>query len=287
MAYKGKIIGKCGQEKPYTGKGNCPKGEGKTMGIIVTGLNSYFPLEQTEFENNLIGYVSSEGANWMSPITNIVEDTPSGDDFAVSTIGYGGARPTGLNQASTIFRVSLGECFYKEISKLDKKDVRIFRYDDEGYIYGTVKTIDNIDYFAGFEAVIFSAPLKSTGNDSTYGVNLGVWYGNNYRQERIDSHAFPINFPDGLTAVTLQKGTATGTATVIEVCGGQDLTNMFDWTDPSIFANPSGTAPTTVALTNGELTFDPVAAYRIKDAAALQAQDIPGLAGVAEFVNLA
>lgn len=287
MAYKGQITGKCGQESAYTGVGNCPTDESKTVDLAITGLNATYPMEAEAFRSGLEGWVLSTGADRIYPVKGIVENTWSGGDVATSDLGFSGTMPVGLNGANEIYRIDGGLCLYKELSKFNKQKVRVFRGDDQRKKIGTIRTVIGGDKFAGFEAKVYAYYLKATDNATVGSVYLGVWYSSNYEKEYINSHAIEADLPDGLTAITLKKGATAGTAKVVELCGNQDLTEMFEWVEPSLYLNEAGTSPTTVTLNNGSLTFEPVAAYRIKDAAALQAKDIPGVSGVAEFVNLA
>lgn len=97
MAYKGKIIGKCGQEGAYTGVGSCPTDEGKTTELIITALNATYPMDAEAFSSGLAGWISSTGADRMYPIKGIVENTWTGGDVATSDLGFSGTMPVSLN----------------------------------------------------------------------------------------------------------------------------------------------------------------------------------------------
>ncbi len=198
---------------------------------------------------------------------------------------------TGLSAPpNEMYRIEAGLCFYKEASRLNKRKVRVFRIDDEGFIFGTVKTVGDTDYFVGFEAITYAYPAKAT-DGSTFGYPyLGVWYSANNEKEYINANAFEIpSVPDGLIGIILEKGNATGTAKVVSTCGGDDYTSSYDW-QPEMFVNLAGASPETVTINQdtGLLTFaPPVASYRIKSASALEESDIYGLDGVEQMVDLA
>lgn len=288
MAYLGKINGGCAEETSLTGKSNCSRNEGKTVGLIITSLNAKYPIDADVFRQNLEGYVADTTVLRMLPIKDIVENTIAGGDIATSTIGFGPTMPTGLNAADEIYRIDAGICLYKELSKLNRRNVRVFRVDDQGYIYGTVIEQGGTEYFAGFEASVYSYSEKSTGNDAPAGIYLRVFYSVNYESEYINANAFEIKMPDGLVGVTLKKGSATDTAKVIEDCSGEDLTSAYSW-NVSMFIDSDGNAPTSVTYDpfKEELTFVPSGSYQVQKAAALQLEDIFGMEGVNCFVDLA
>ena len=95
--------------------------------------------------------------------------------------------------------------------------------------------------------------------------------------------------PDGLIGVRLKKGTGSGKATVVTVCGGEDVTADYgDKWAAELFLNESGEAPTSATFDAGTglITFDPVASYRVASASVLAGADIDGLEGVDELVSL-
>lgn len=283
----GKIIGNCGAETPLTGRSNCSRSEGKTVGLIITALNALYPIDPDTFRAGLEGWVAAVGNMRMFPIGNIIENTIAGGDIATSTIGFGPTQATGENATDEIYRINAGDCLYKELAKLNRRNMRVFRVDDQGYIWGTVIEQGGEEYFAGFEANLYAYGIKATGNDAPAGVYLRVFYSVNYENEKKNSNAFEITMPLGLVGVTLQKGATTGTAKVIEACSGEDITMEHDWTT-DMFVNATGAEPETVTLnpTTEELTFVPVGSYQVKKAAALQAENIFGIEGVSGTVDL-
>ena len=104
-------------------------------------------------------------------------------------------------------------------------------------------------------------------------------------------HAFEVglpNVPDGLIGVALKAG-ATGTASVVTACGGEDITAEYgDKWKANMFINDSGTAATTATfdLATGLLSIAPAGKYRVASASVLEAGDILGLDGVGEYADV-
>lgn len=288
----GQIKGNCQAETPLTGSGSCPKQEGKVSALIVTGLNALYPMDQTEFSEALSGYVSDPGVLRMYPVKDIVGMTLSGGDINAPDLGtYGGPAPTNLNAKNVAYQINAGDCLYKELAKFNKRKMRLFRVDDQGYIYGTVVVRGGVEYFAGFEVTLYAVRTPTDGS-TAYNLSLYAYYTPNNEAEEKNMNAFEVglaNVPDGLLGVVLKKGATGLTATVETVCGGEDVTAEYGdkWTT-DMFLNNSGSKPTTVTFSSdtGLLTFAPAGSYRVASAKVLEAGDIVGLEGVDQFVAL-
>lgn len=290
MAYLGQIQGNCQQDVPYTGIGDCNVKEGKTVALLITGYNALYPIDKATFISNLNGYVSQEGNLRMYPVNSVIANTINGGDINAPEAGFSGPQPTNLNVMNVIYQVDAGNCFYKEIAKLNKRKVRVFRVDDQGYIFGTVIVKGDEQFFAGYEATTYAYITPTDGTTLT-AINLAVYYSANREKELKNMHAFEIQeVPTGLLGVLLQKGATTGTAKVVGACDGEDYTSMYgeDW-DETMFVNASGANPTTVAYssTTGLLTFTPAtASYKVASASLLAAGDILGIEGVNQLTDL-
>lgn len=288
----GQIKGNCKADSPYTGAGVCPKQEGKIQALIITAVNAMYPLEEEEFKSALNGYVGDTSILRMYPVKNVVGMTISGGDINAPDLGtYGGPAPTNLNAKNVAYQIDGGDCLYKELAKFNKRKVRIFRVDDEGYIYGTVVVKDGVSYFAGFEATLYATRTPSDGS-TAYNLSLTAYYTPNNEAEEMNMNAFEIgiaNVPDGLVGVVLKKGTAANTASVVTMCGGDDITADYGdkWTS-NMFINAEGSAPTSVTFgeDTGVLTFDPAGSYRVAPVSKLEEGDIFGFDGVNQLVNL-
>lgn len=287
----GQIKSNCKTATPLTGAESCAKQEGKVSALIVTGLNAYFPLEDTDFTDELGTHVYESGPNRIYPIKNIVGMTISGGDINAPDLGtYGGPAPTNLNAKNVAYQINAGDCMYKELAKFNKRKVRVIRVDDEGYAYGTIVKRGSEYFFAGYEGTLYTQRTPTDGS-TAYNLSLFVYYTPNNEDEEKNMAAINVglvNVPDGLLGVTLKKGTASGSATVITACGAEDITSEYGekW-KAKMFLNASGGSPTTVTYnqSTGTLTFEPAAAYRIAPASVLNA-DIPGIEGINELTDL-
>lgn len=291
MAYKGDILGNCQSESPLTGFGSCDIKEGKTKALIFTERNATYSLDDAEFLTEIQQYVNTSGSKRMTPIKKIEGATRSGGDVATSELGnYGTTVPTGTNGLSIVYVIDGGDCFFKELLKFRKRNMRVFRVDDSGYIFGTVvKSGDNY-YRAGFDTTSYPYYTEAEGTTAA-SLSLSVSYTDSYEEELMNKSGFEIgllNVPDGLLGITIRKGAAAGTATVVTNCGGTDITEVYsgDW-DTTMFLNASGANPTSVVYADGKLSFTPSAsAYRIAGPDVLKVGDIAGYEGIDLLVDL-
>lgn len=285
----GQIKGNCKAAIPLTGAESCAKQEGKITALIVTVLNAYYPIEEDAFISSLESHVVSVGVDKMYPIKNIVGMSISGGDINAPELGtYGGPAPTNLNAKNVAYQINGGDCLYKELAKLNKRKMRIFRVDDEGYVYGTIVKRNDEYFFAGFECTLYSTRTPTDGS-AAYNLSLYAYYTPNNEDEEKNMSAISVglvNIPDGLIGITLKKGKTTGTASVITACGGEDITSEYgDKWAVKMFVNESGTNPESVTYdeNTGLLTFSPASSYRVVHSSTL---GIDGLEGVNNFVDL-
>lgn len=288
----GSIKSNCGaMGTPYTGIGGCPKKEGKVSALLITGKNALYPMESEDFVSGLSGYVTTADALKMYPIKSVVGMTINGGDINAPDLGtYGGPAPTNLNAKNIAYQIDAGDCLYKEISKFNKRKMRVLRVDDEGFVYGTVVVRDGKNYFAGFEATLYAVRTPTDGS-TAYNLSLYAYYTPSNESEEKNMHAFEVglpNVPDGLIGVVLKAG-ATGTASVMTACGGEDITAEYgDKWKANMFINDSGTAATTATFDSatGLLSIAPAGKYRVASASVLEAGDILGLDGVGEYADV-
>lgn len=290
----GQIKGNCAGENPYTGIGSCAKQEGKVSALIITGVNTMYPLAELEknFTQTLETGASAEGTSRVFPIKDIVGMVLAGGDINAPDLGtYGGPAPTNLNAKNVAYQINAGDCLYKELAKFNKRRMRLFRVDDEGFIYGTVVQKNGVEFFAGFETTLYALRTPTDGA-TAYNLSLYAYYTPNNETEEKNMHAVRVGLgavPDGLIGVVLKKGSKPGVASVATVCGGEDVTADFgDKWKVDMFTNAAGAAPTSVTFSEatGLLTFEPAAGYRIAGASVLSAGDIPGIDGINQIVDL-
>lgn len=283
--YIGTIIENCDAEILRTGVGNCPKKEGKTVGLILTAANALYSVDHNTFRGGMEEYVHASGYMRMYPIKNIVTSAVSGGDVNAPEVGtYGGSAPVGINAINIVYQIDAGDCLYKELLKIRKRKMRVFRVDDEGYIYGTLIHKDGVDYNAGFLVTVYPT-LTPTDGSTSYNLSLAVYYTPNYESELANMNAFAINgIPDGLIAVSL-SGNNPGH--IITWCSATDVTQDYVWTAEA-FLNKSGANPTSVVSdpATGALTITPTGEYRIAPANVLKAAGIYGLDGEEIFIQV-
>ena len=291
MPFLGQIIGRCGQDTPHTGAGFCPKKEGKTVAIILTGPNAFYEADPVKFVEELSAHVTAIDSKRMYPIKGVVGMPISGGDINAPELGvYGGATPEGLNAKNIAYQIDGGDCLYKELAKTNKRKMRIFHIDDEGFIYGTVVVRDGKEYFAGFEITVYAVRVRTDGS-TAYNLSLYAYYSVNNESEEKNMFGFEVglaNIPDGLVGVILKTGAAAGTVQVVTACGGEDITPEYgpDWT-PAMFINDSGIQAATVSYgANGMLTIAPAGKYRVASSAVLATGDILGLEGLPQLTQI-
>lgn len=287
---RGQIIGNCGNETPHTGLGNCPKQEGKIVALLVTTRSLNFSVNATEFITGLSNATIAAPSVRLFPIKNIVGMTINGGDINAPDLGnYGGPAPTNLNAKNVAYQIDGGDCLYKELAKFNKRKMRVFRVDDEGYVYGTVIEENGTKKFAGFECTLYANRVPTDGS-TAYNLSLYVYYTPNNEIEEKNMNAFEVgltSIPDGLIGLTLVKGSTSGKTKIVTICGGDDVTDEIgSKLTTDTFLNDSGEHPTTVTYAKGEITIEPAGSYKIADAGTLSGVDIVGFEGVDEYVSL-
>lgn len=289
MEPKGTIATNCSESDVRTRRADCDRSEGKPMGLIITSPSALYPLDSAEFLENIESYVSADGTLRMMPVSGVVGLTHNGGDINAPDLGtYGGPRPIGLNALNDAFQIDGGDCLYKELSKLNGRRVRIFRYDDAGYLFGTVVSKDGQDYFAGFEATVFVTNTRTDGS-TLPNLSITAYYSLNDERAEINKSSVYLEngMPEGLLGVMLQA--VGNNAKVVAVCDQTDVTATYgdDW-KTTMFINDSGTVATTATFNSetGLLTIAPAGKYRVAPAKVLAAGNITGLDGVNTLVQI-
>lgn len=292
MKIIGQIPGNCAGATPLTGRGNCDKKEGKTIALILTELNSFYPTDPAEFIAGLNGWILAGTSPRMFPIKGVVAGALNGGDIATAELGtYGGSTPIGINQLNIAYQFDAGDCFYKELFKVRKRKMRLFRVDDEGYVYGTIVTREGEDHFAGFEVTLMPLYTLTDGTAETT-IGLTAYFSVNYEFELAAKNGINVglnSIPDGLIGIVLQASSKASGAKVVTVCSGEDITAEYgeDWTT-ELFLNNSGGKPTTVtfAKETGMLTIAPAGNYRVVGAEVLAEANIIGYEGVDTYTAI-
>ena len=289
----GQIIGNCTQEVVHSGRENCSVIPGPTKHLLFHPANALYPLEREAFIEQLPAFlVSDPNTDRITPVGPISGNTPSGGDLVTTAPGnYGGTVTTGVNPTTVEYQIDNGTpCMYKELSKWNRRTMRVFEADDAGLIMGTVRTTGGKEGFAGYLVTIFVREVKATGTEK-YQLWINLDYSANYEIEKQNRHGFMLgleNIPSGLLGLRLVAG-QNGTATVTTDCGGEDVTAKYgeDWAT-STFINSTGSNPTAVTW-DGEanaLTITPAGEYKVADAQALEAAEISGYEGINTYATI-
>jgi hypothetical protein len=229
------------------------------------------------------------GINRVTPLLSGLTDYQiNGGDVRTSQEGFGPETPIGVN-AKTIQYIfnEGGLCLYKQLKKLNGRQMRVFPVDTDRVAYGTVINENGTDKFRGFSATVWVTRRDNNGSQGG-AILLSVYYGSDYDNEDTNMASVALTEAyEGLTGVVLMK-TGSGMAKFVIACSGDDLTETYsnDLADKALYKDTAGANPTSVSYNNGELTFAPIGRYRILDAAALDGAGIEGLEGEDVYTNL-
>lgn len=290
---KGFIAGNCKpNQKVHTRVGECAMFEGTPKGWIIHDKNESFSLDELPFNTEIKEGIIARGRKRLTPLLEGVTDyQPSGGDVKTSEEGFGAPTPIGINSKSVIYVINEGGlCLFKQLKKLDEKQVRILLVDKNNVVYGTVATIDGKDVFRGFLATLYSTRRDNTGSQ-TGAILFSVYYDANYENEERNMAAMSLTENiEGLTGVVLKR-IAPGKAKLVIACSGDDLTDTYgaDIAVPTLYVDEAGENPTSVTYSSAtsDLTFIPAEAkYKLVDAKALSEASIEGIEGEDGYTDL-
>jgi len=287
-SFKGSFAATCATEPVYTGGCACDRSEGKTVGLAITPASASFSDTEATFLTEFAAAVSSD-TNRMTPIHNIIGTTINGGEInAPDQGGYGGPAPIGLTPRNEVFQIDAGDCMWKELMKLNGQRVRVFRYDDQGYLFGTIVDEGGTDKRAGFEARVWVNRVRTDGSTPN-NLSITVYYSVNL--EREEQNAFSVLLPSGLPAglTGASAGQKAAGVAVYSANSGEDITGVYgeDWT-PEMFVDESGKAAEVVAYDpeTESLDISPAGNYRLAKASVLAAGGISGLEGTETYVEV-
>lgn len=285
--FKGRIASNCSDSSVRTGLTNCDRQPGRITALGLTLISALFPTDEQEFNDALEGYVSDAALRLM-PVKGVAGATRNGGDINAPELGtYGGARPIGQNAVNIAYTIDGGMCLYKELSKLNGRTVRVFELDADNYLFGTVVTKANTDYFAGYEGQVYVTFTPTDGSALGY-ITLTVYYHISHEKELQNTMSLqlPNGLPDGLVGVELEA-VGTGSVKVFTVCDHTDVTDIYkdEWT-ASMFITKDGTEATTATYSDGVIKLAPTGEYRVAGASVLAAGNITGLDGAETYVSI-
>ena len=285
--FKGRIASNCSDSSVRTGLTNCDRQPGRITALGLTPISALFPTDEQEFNDALDGYVSDTSLRLM-PVKGVAGATRNGGDINAPELGtYGGARPIGQNAVNIAYTIDGGMCLYKELSKLNGRTVRVFELDADNYLFGTVVTKANADYFAGYEGQVYVTFTPTDGSALGY-ITLTVYCPISHEKEvqNTMSLQLPNGLPDGLVGVELEA-VGADSVKVFTVCDHTDVTDIYkdEW-DASMFITKDGTDATTATYSDGVIKLAPTGEYRVAGASVLAAGDITGLDGAETYVSI-
>lgn len=284
---KGRIASNCSDSSVRTGLTNCDRQPGAITALGLTPINALFPTDEQDFNDALEGYVSDTALRLM-PVKGVAGATRNGGDINAPELGtYGGARPIGQNAVNIAYTIDGGMCLYKELSKLNGRTVRVFELDADNYLFGTVVTKANTDYFAGYEGQVYVTFTPTDGSALGY-ITLTVYYPISHEKELQNTMSLqlPNGLPDGLVGVELEA-VGADSVKVFTVCDHTDVTDIYkdEWA-ASMFVTKGGTDATTATYSDGVIKLAPTGEYRVAGASVLAAGDITGLDGAETYVSI-
>jgi hypothetical protein len=257
--------------------------------LIFTGKDALFSIDPETFNTEIQNAVYASDKQRITPVSGIVAASVSGGDLRTSQEGFGPETPNGLNALRIDYTINEGGyCLYKQLSKLNGRQLRVLLVDTALRLFGTVFTKDGVDNMRGYSVSVGVSRRINTG-EQTGAIILSLLFGTNFQAEDFNANAVDLTETiEGLSGIVLKK-TGAGKAKVITACDAEDITAVYgaDLADATLYKNRAGTNPTAVAYANGELTFTPAAAYRIADAATLKDAQIEGYEGENEYIDLA
>lgn len=291
---KGFITSKCKTDDPaHTRMAQCSLFEAAPIGFIIHNKDYSFPSDSAGFNTEIENSMVSVGLKRAVPVLNgLVDYTPSGGDAKSSQEGFGPEVINGINPKKGKYTFDKGGiCLFKQMSKMNGQEVRIFNVDKNKVAYGTVATIENEEVFRGFLATIFTERRENDGK-ATGGVIVTINYSEKYEEEQQAMASFQIDGElEGLTGIILQKTGGAGHAKVVVACSGDDLTRSLSdiLDDPEIYADTMGKSPAGVSYNTAteDITITPTGSYKIRDAEVLSSKDIDGYEGENIYTDLA
>ena len=292
MEILGIVPGICDDtNQPHTRQSGCSVFEGIPDGLYFTDPGGLFDPDIDLFNTELKDAVYASGVGRIIPVFGLTAVTQNGGDIATNKEGWGPEMPLRMNAYREDYIIPTGgECLYKQLSKLNKRSVRVFRLDQKLNLFGTAVKKDGDLKWRGFLLnSVYVTPRKETEGQVAATV-LSLFYSVNYENELINKHSVQLSEKtEGLSGIYLEKGSGAGKAKVRITCSGEDVTSVYGskLAVASLYLNDSGTHPTSVSYANGELTVSPSGKYKISDAETLKNAGIEGYEGENTYTNLA
>lgn len=240
------LDGTCKTVLAAFGKETCATFKGLPKGFLFSEDDFQLPIEGTFFDeygvsqgtaleifNGLVPFtVDGRRPQVMAYYPNVTNMESNGGDVRTSQEGFGGTIPNGRNAYSETYTIlDGGECLYKQLVKLQGREMRMFKIDDQDVLYGTLDKSENLK---GYKVRI--AVTDRPNNGANVGaIMLNIYYTADYQKERESEIAISLGDEiKTLRMLTIKNGVggSSGQFQIVYACSGRSITSG----DPSLAA---------------------------------------------------
>ena len=233
------LDGTCKSVLAAFGKETCATFKGLPKGFLFSEADFQLPVVGTFFDkfgashgtaleifNGLVPF-TSEGRRpqVMAYYPNVTNMEANGGDVRTSQEGFGGTIPNGRNAYSETYTIiDGGECLYKQLIKLQGREMRMFKIDDQDVLYGTLDKSENVK---GYKVHI--AVTDRPNNGANVGaILLNIYYTADYQKERESEIAIALGDEiKTLRVLTIKSGVNRSTTRfqIVYACSGRSITD--------------------------------------------------------------
>jgi len=232
------LNGTCENVLAAFGKETCASFKGLPKGFLFSEADFKLPMEGTFYDeygvslgtalevfNDLVPFTTAgRRPQVMAYYPNVTNMETSGGDVRTSQEGFGGIMPNGRNAFSETYTIiDGGECLYKQLIKLQGRELRMFKIDDQDVLFGVLDKADNLKGYA-----VHIAVTERPNNGSNVGaIILNVYYTADYQKEREREVAISLGDEiKTLRVLTIKNGVANVTRyfQIVYACSGRSIT---------------------------------------------------------------
>lgn len=190
--------------------------EGAVLDFLNT-LSAYSIAERTQADITLKPAIYPYYPKLVNFETN-------GGDPKVETEGFGSGTPNGINPYSETFTiVDGGECLYKQLQKLEGRELQVYKVDENDTLYGTIKRMDDKPYLRGMKAYVSVTPRENNGTNAG-AILVLVTYSNQYKVERDAQIAISLDEEVKALRQIAIRPVGANTFKVVSACSGNSVT---------------------------------------------------------------
>ena len=249
------LDGTCKSVLAAFGKETCATFKGLPKGFLFSEADFQLPVVGTFFDkfgvsqgtaleifNGLVPFTSDgRRPQVMAYYPNVTNMEANGGDVRTSQEGFGGTIPNGRNAYSETYTIlDGGECLYKQLVKLQGREMRMFKIDDQDVLYGTLDKSENIK---GYKVHI--AVTDRPNNGANVGaILLNIYYTADYQKERESEIAISLGDEiKTLRILTIKNGVGSIlNFQIVYACSGRSITAGNPALAAEIVATQSATA---------------------------------------------